>query len=115
MPYVACDPGIRTQQIVKQESKDEIKSKAILFTDKWFANRPTKVDYIPPEDYNPSPEFKTITEKKLKLKKAARDKIGLIQENDVKDMTKGPKYEYVHNPPVSSYSEFKSARKKKIV
>ena len=105
----------KTLTIIREAAKNEIQERAAAASEKWFESHPTKIEYIPYRIYNPAPQFQTLTEKKKKLAKDAREKIGLSERTDINDYSKDPKFAYVHNPQHSSLKEFKMERRQKMV
>lgn len=104
----------KTLTILKTQAKEEARVQAETQINEWIQTHPTKLDYVPYRIYS-EPKFKTISEKKNFLKKAARDKIGLDFPTDLKISENDPKWDYVKNPPISSFQEFTEQRKQKKV
>jgi hypothetical protein len=108
-------PETKTLNTIKQLAKNEMRAKAIELSDRYFNNNPSKLEYIQSASYNTGTKHKTPGEKKDEIKKLARQKIGLSEPTDIKDYSKEPKYEYVQTPQISGFTDFKLARKQKMV
>ena len=103
----------KTFRALKQKEKLENQARTENIINTWIESHPNHI-VITQEPRPSQSKFKSWTEKRAKERLEARDKIGLIPESDTKEVNE-VKFLYQTQPKISSFSEFKTKRKQKMV
>lgn len=103
----------KTFRALKEKEKLENQLRAENIINTWIESHPNHI--VITQEAKPSQsKFKSWTEKRAKERLEARGKIGLVPETDTKEANE-VKFLYKTQPKISSFSEFKTKRKQKMV